>query len=141
MDNSTNGIEHHVRQGETLSAIAEQNGITLDDLLAANPDIEDPDLIQVNQVIIVPAQATPEDEPSQPTGVQPPAGMNETEDAGTFFRGFDRLAYPGNDFMGLLRTQAQVAWTGFYLAPAPSQGNTSWMQKRAFLKDLGYGFA
>jgi LysM repeat protein len=125
MSNSpANQTEHHVRLGETLSGIANQHGITLEALLAANPDIENPDRIQINQVIIIPAQAAP-----------------EVDDTGAFFLGFDRLGYPGDDFMRLLRARAQVTWTGFYLAPAPSQPNTSWMQKRAFLKGLGYGFA
>lgn len=43
--------------------------------------------------------------------------------------------------MRSLRTDADVAWTGFYLAPAPSHPNASWMPKRAFLEELGYGFA
>ena len=58
-----------------------------------------------------------------------------------FFAGFDRSEYPGDSFMRLLRTEAQVAWTGFYLAPAPSHPNRGWMEKRSFLQELGYGFA
>ena len=57
------------------------------------------------------------------------------------FLGFDRSQYPGDDVMQLLRTQAQVSWTGFYLAPAPSHSNSGWMQKRSFLEGLGFGFA
>ena len=57
------------------------------------------------------------------------------------FLGFDTSIYPGDTAMQTLRTQALVAFTGFYLAPAPSHGDTSWMQKRAFLAGLGYGFA
>lgn len=58
-----------------------------------------------------------------------------------FFLGFDRSAYPGDSLMRLLRTEARVIWTGFYLAPAPSHPQAGWMQKRAFLKGLGYGIA
>jgi Domain of unknown function (DUF1906) len=57
------------------------------------------------------------------------------------FLGLDTSSYPGDQAMQTLRTQAQIAFTGFYLAPAPSHPNTSWMQKRAFLSGLGYGFA
>jgi hypothetical protein len=59
----------------------------------------------------------------------------------SIFLGFDRSEYPGDSVMKALRTDAQVAWTGFYLAPAPSHGNTGWMLKRSFLAGLGFGFA
>ena len=59
----------------------------------------------------------------------------------SIFLGFDRSEYPGDSVMRLLRTEADVAWTGFYLAPAPSHKNTGWMQKRSFLAGLGFGFA
>ena len=55
--------------------------------------------------------------------------------------GFDRSAYPGDAVMQLLRTQAQIDFTGFYLAPAPSHHDQGWMSKRAFLQGLGLGFA
>lgn len=57
------------------------------------------------------------------------------------FLGFDRSEYPGDQVMQLLRTEAQIDFTGFYLAPAPSHGNAGWMGKRAFLLGLGFGFA
>jgi len=57
------------------------------------------------------------------------------------FPGIDRSGYPGDSLMRLLRTEARVVWTGFYLAPAPSHPQAGWMQKRAFLRDLGYGLA
>lgn len=57
------------------------------------------------------------------------------------FLGLDTSIYPGDLAMQTLSTQAHVAFTGFYLAPAPSHPDTSWMQKRAFLAGLGYGFA
>jgi hypothetical protein len=57
------------------------------------------------------------------------------------FLGFDRSEYPGDSVMKALRTQAQLAWTGFYLAPAPTHKNTGWMLKRSFLAGLGFGFA
>ncbi len=58
-----------------------------------------------------------------------------------FFAGFDRLEYPGDDAMTWLIQHTNLRWTGFYLAPAPSQPYTGWMQKRAFLEELGWGFA
>jgi len=57
------------------------------------------------------------------------------------FLGIDRSEYPGDGMMQQLRTQGQVDFTGFYLAPAPSHGNQGWMSKRSFLQGLGFGFA
>jgi hypothetical protein len=56
------------------------------------------------------------------------------------FAGIDRLQYPGNDFMAGLMTNTNLLWTGFYLAPAPSQGNRSWMTHRADLRAMGPGW-
>lgn len=58
------------------------------------------------------------------------------------YAGFDRLAYPGDAMMTALWNQTNLAWCGFYLAPAPNQTQgTSWMTKRAFLTSLGWGLA
>ncbi|HEX8162020.1 MAG TPA: glycoside hydrolase domain-containing protein [Pyrinomonadaceae bacterium] len=59
----------------------------------------------------------------------------------SLFLGFDRSQYPGDALMQTLRAQAGLAWTGFYLAPAPSHADAGWMQKRALLQGFGYGFA
>lgn len=61
--------------------------------------------------------------------------------ANNFFAGFDRLLYPGDTVMTTIIEKTNLRWCGFYLAPAPSQGNTSWMTKRAFLEGLGWGLA
>jgi peptidoglycan hydrolase-like protein with peptidoglycan-binding domain/LysM repeat protein len=53
------GSRHIVHAGETLSGIARQHGVTLDVLLAANPEIHDPNRISIGQIITIPAQATP----------------------------------------------------------------------------------
>lgn len=45
---------HRVRSGETLSRIAKENGLSLSSLLAANPQIKDPDRIRVGQEILIP---------------------------------------------------------------------------------------
>lgn len=56
------------------------------------------------------------------------------------FAGIDRLQYPGNDFMAGLMATTNLLWTGFYLAPAPSQPNTSWMPHLADLRAMGPGW-
>jgi hypothetical protein len=58
------------------------------------------------------------------------------------YAGFDRLKYPGDAMMTTLWNQSNLAWCGFYLAPAPNQKRgTSWMTRRAFLSTLGWGLA
>ncbi len=55
--------------------------------------------------------------------------------------GMDRLTYPGDDVMTNLWNHTNLEWTGFYLAPAPSQHYKGWMSKFQFLNNLGWGFA
>jgi hypothetical protein len=46
--------QYTVRAGDTLFSIARSNGLTVDQLLAANPDIQNADLVQIGQVIVIP---------------------------------------------------------------------------------------
>ena len=48
------GSIYVIRAGDTLSAIARASNITLNRLLAANPQIENPDMISVGQSICIP---------------------------------------------------------------------------------------
>jgi LysM repeat protein len=43
--------------GDTLSTIAERFGVTVDQILAANPSIADPNRIAVGQVINIPVSS------------------------------------------------------------------------------------
>ncbi|MEL6265309.1 MAG: LysM peptidoglycan-binding domain-containing protein [Pseudomonadota bacterium] len=47
-----------VRSGDTLGAIASQLGLTVQDLLEINPQIDNPNLIHVGDTILVPAGGT-----------------------------------------------------------------------------------
>jgi len=47
-------VEVSVQEGDSLSAIAAANGVDLDSLIAANPEIENPDLIYPGQVLRLP---------------------------------------------------------------------------------------
>lgn len=49
---------HTVRSGETLSGIAERYGVSVGDLLAANRQITNPNLIHPGQTVTLPAGAT-----------------------------------------------------------------------------------
>ena len=55
--------------------------------------------------------------------------------------GFDRSDYPGDDVMTWMRANTNLRWCGYYLAPAPSHGSTSWMTRRAALRQAGWGIA
>ena len=48
------GLTHTVRSGETLYSIAQSYGISLQSLIAANPQIQNPDRIDVGQKINIP---------------------------------------------------------------------------------------
>ncbi|SNT07034.1 Serine protease, subtilisin family [Noviherbaspirillum humi] len=69
------------------------------------------------------------------------APLRARRDAVNTHAGFDRLAYPGDDVMRALWQHTNLAWTGFYLAPSPSQGYTGWMSKAATLRQMGWGLA
>jgi len=51
------GETYTVEPGDTLLVLAERLGVTLEALLEANPDIVDPNLISVGQVIRIPSAA------------------------------------------------------------------------------------
>lgn len=55
------GTTYTVKKGDTLSAIAKRYGTTVDAILKANPNIKNPNLIKVGQVIVIPG--TPEPDP------------------------------------------------------------------------------
>ena len=55
-----------VKQGDTLSTIAKRLGVTLDELLAANPQIKDPNKIGLGDQINIPTKA-----PSSVTDASP----------------------------------------------------------------------
>lgn len=56
-----------VRHGDTLGSIASESGVRIDDLLAANPELGDPDRIRVGQALALPGSSG-----------FPPAGLPET---------------------------------------------------------------
>jgi LysM repeat protein len=50
------GVDYTVKKGDTLSSIAKKYGLTLQQLLEANPQIKNPNLIKVGQVIKIPGK-------------------------------------------------------------------------------------
>lgn len=49
---------HVVKRGDTLWSIARQYGVMLADLLSANPEIRNPNLIFPDQEIVIPQKPT-----------------------------------------------------------------------------------
>ncbi len=57
------------------------------------------------------------------------------------FPGFDTDIFPGTPAMAWLRANTNLLWCGYYLAPAPSHADTSWMGRRPSLLAAGWGLA
>jgi LysM repeat protein len=53
-------IVHIVKSGESLSKIAQRYGVTVDQILSANPQIKNPDRIKLGDPITIPAPAPSE---------------------------------------------------------------------------------
>lgn len=54
---------YRVRSGDTLLSIAQRFGLTIGQLMAANPSIVDPDRIRVGQVLVIPPPDAPDTGP------------------------------------------------------------------------------
>ena len=52
--------------------------------------------------------------------------------------GFDRNDYPGDAAMDAMRSS--FAFTGYWLTPPPGETANSWVGKRAYLRQQGWGF-
>lgn len=49
-------VIYSVQQGDTLLSIAQQYGTTVEAIVEANPDIENPDVLQIGQEIRIPLE-------------------------------------------------------------------------------------
>ncbi len=72
--------EHTVRRGDTLWAIARQHGVSLQALIAANPQISNPNLIYPNQIVHLPG-GSPGGAVAPGSAAQPVAPGGATGDA------------------------------------------------------------
>ena len=59
-----------IKKGDTLSKIAAAHGVSIEELMAANPTIKDPNKIALGQQIVIP---TPSDAPPNEVGGSPAA--------------------------------------------------------------------
>ena len=62
---------HKVESGETMKVIAARFGVSLTDLIAANPQVPNPDLIRKGQKLNLPAGSRAEQETGTPAGPKP----------------------------------------------------------------------
>jgi nucleoid-associated protein YgaU len=71
IDASPTPLVYVVKSGDTMSKIAKANGVTLDELIAANKDtVKDPNKLQIGQEIIIPTSppaASPAASPESPS--------------------------------------------------------------------------
>jgi len=84
-----------VRSGDTLSGIARQHGVSLSALLAANPQIGNPDLIHPNQNVRIPGGgSSPSPQPNPNPNPSPqPEGDGPTYAPYTVYSTGDRAAF------------------------------------------------
>ncbi|MFN3215241.1 MAG: LysM peptidoglycan-binding domain-containing protein [Acidimicrobiales bacterium] len=64
-------LTYTVEAGDLLGSIAQRFGLTLDELLAANPQITDPNTIQVGDVVTIPE--APDEPAAGESGAEQPA--------------------------------------------------------------------
>lgn len=70
-------------------------------------------------------------------GAQVPA-PSATAGRPSFYLGFDRNFYPGDDALPMLRKT--FAFTGYWLSPPPGERTNTWKGKRKLLFSHGFGF-
>ena len=81
-----------VQAGDSLSTIAERFGLTVGQLLAANPDITDPDRIEAGDVVIIPPPDAPGGAPRTGRLLDVTGDVLDDEDLPTFAPGYVDLA-------------------------------------------------
>ncbi len=87
-------FSHTIQQGDTISSIALQFGVSMDDLVAANPEIS-PNAMSVGQVINIPSN--PENPSGEPTPTPAPFTIQQIECYPTADRGMWCFVLAHND--------------------------------------------
>jgi len=94
-----NGFFYRVQPGDTLSGIAVRFGTTVSAILAANPQITDPDIIFAGQVVCIPVR------PAPPTPPCPDGFLYTVRPGDTMFRIAQRF---GVSLDALIRANPQI---------------------------------
>jgi LysM repeat protein len=79
---------YRIRPGDTLIAIAKRFGLTVDQLLHANPTITDPNSIQAGAVIVIPSRDAPTGLPHSASLVDPANDLVDPTGFPTFGQGY-----------------------------------------------------
>lgn len=66
------------------------------------------------------------------------AGTQKSNSISTYYLGFDRNTYPGDEVLPLLRRTFSFA--GYWLSAPPGEKRSSWTGKRKLLQQQGFGF-
>lgn len=107
---SGHGETHRVRRGESMWKIARDHGVSLQQLIAANPQVRNPNLIYPGQELNLPARRPASSTPSAETPARARAKPRQPDANGNYQRGGDPKPMPqGVDPAAL---QAQVSATG-----------------------------
>ncbi|RQP21902.1 glycoside hydrolase domain-containing protein [Piscinibacter terrae] len=56
----------------------------------------------------------------------------------TYYAGVDTDIFPGDERLDWLKANTNLSWCAYYLAPAPSHADTSWMGRRPALCGQGW---
>lgn len=151
VEQPTYGSKYTVQRGDTLGNIAVRSGCTLSALLAVNPQIQNPSLIYVGQVINLPvgAQKPPVNPPPPPPDCNcPPKGPSPIDsyadlkiayEFGLFVRAEPggRIIASGRNNSSWLYDPASVyrdnkgkVWVKVHLYPAVKGYSSGWMLVR-----------
>ncbi len=107
-------VEHRVAPGETMTEVASRYGTDVPTLQASNPDVKDPDQVQVGQVLRVPIG---EGYGEEPTSTELKPGQTLTELAQQVKLPLDRLIAANGHLLGepeLIRVDQQIWIPGGY---------------------------
>ncbi len=94
--NSSCSYEYTVRRGDSFYLIAHRQGVTLRDLLAANPDIP-PSRLTVGDVLCIPYGEDVQRPATDQIGNENQENAGETENSGTNGNAGNNESAPGND--------------------------------------------
>lgn len=106
------GQTHTVERGDTLSEIAEKNGVSLSALIAANPQIKNPDLIYPGEKISVPERGAAETSAPGDTGSTARSELTTNDQArAAQVRSAATSASGGNDILSSISADGASART------------------------------